>query len=248
MTLRLPSWCVAMLILAVGGQAWGAAPATRPAAAAPLRVAMWSGSAEYKSDQSLPILKKELEAKLGATCTVHNVPKENDTLPGLDDLATADVIVLFTRRTKVPADQLAKVKAYLDSGKGVVGIRTASHGFQTWLEYDKLVQGGDYQNHAKDAVAKVTPAEKSKDHPVLAGVEAFSTPGKLYFNPKLAPDVTVLLTADNGKDREPVAWVRPYRGGRVFYTSLGVPDDFKDKAFLRLMTNAVQWAAARNGN
>jgi type 1 glutamine amidotransferase len=32
-------------------------------------------------------------------------------------------------------------------------------------------------------------------------------------------------------------------GGRVFYTSLGHPDDFKQPAFGVLLRNAVYWAA-----
>ncbi|MDQ3625444.1 MAG: hypothetical protein M3463_23715, partial [Verrucomicrobiota bacterium] len=37
----------------------------------PLRVAMFSGSKEYKSAETLPILKKELEGKYGVVCRVH---------------------------------------------------------------------------------------------------------------------------------------------------------------------------------
>ena len=39
------------------------------------------------------------------------------------------------------------------------------------------------------------------------------------------------------EETEPVAWVREKDGRRVFYTSLGHPDDFKDENFMRLLTN-----------
>jgi type 1 glutamine amidotransferase len=205
---------------------------------------MWSGSAEYKSNETLPVLKAHLEKQLGATCTIHEVPKANDALPGIDDLEACDVAVIFVKRVKLPPDQLAKVKRYVDAGRPVVGLRTASHAFQTWLAFDPAVLGGDYKGHEKrDLPAAVTrrrPAHKAAGHPVLAGVPAFATPGKLYHNPKLATDATVLLTADNGQTKQPVAWVRDHNGGRVFYTSLGVPDDFKDPAFVKLLTNAVR--------
>jgi type 1 glutamine amidotransferase len=35
-------------------------------------------------------------------------------------------------------------------------------------------------------------------------------------------------------------------GGRVFYTSLGGPDDFKNESFRRLVVNAIFWTAKRN--
>jgi type 1 glutamine amidotransferase len=42
-----------------------------------------------------------------------------------------------------------------------------------------------------------------------------------------------------------VAWVRLHRGGRVFYTSLGHPDDFRQPSFLRLLVNAIFWTTRR---
>ncbi|MCP5519905.1 MAG: ThuA domain-containing protein, partial [Verrucomicrobiales bacterium] len=43
---------------------------------------------------------------------------------------------------------------------------------------------------------------------------------------------------------EPVAWTRLYgpKQARVFYTSLGHPDDFKEAGFRRLLLNGVLWA------
>jgi type 1 glutamine amidotransferase len=76
-------------------------------------------------------------------------------------------------------------------------------------------------------------------------VKPFGTPGKLYKNPSLAADVTLLLTGIAPGKQEPVAWVRERPGGRVFYTSLGVPEDFTDADFLHLMANAVFWTARR---
>lgn len=240
--------CVAVLALATLGDggvaAAAAAPTTGEAPVKSLRVVMWSGSAEYKSDESLPVLKAQLEKRLGAACTIYNVTRLDD-LPGIADLDACDVMVLYTRRLTLPDDQVAKLKRYFDRGKPVVGIRTASHAFQTWLAFDRVVLGGDYKNHDRDKPARIAPAGPAEGHPVLAGVAAFATGGKLYNNPALAPDATVLLTGDNGTNRQPVAWVRTHNGGRVFYTSLGTPDDFKDPTFLTLLTNAVGWAGGR---
>jgi hypothetical protein len=33
---------------------------------------------------------------------------------------------------------------------------------------------------------------------------------------------------------------------RIFYTSLGVPDDFKNDDFLRLIVNAIYWTTHRD--
>src|SRR5689334_2288736 len=113
----------------------------------PLNVVMFSGSAEYQSDQSLGAFKTLLEDKHHCKCTLNVVPEKGDKLPGVEGLEKADVAIFFTRRVKLNDEQLAKVKKYVGSGKGVVGVRTASHGFQTWLEFDPQILGGSYNNH-----------------------------------------------------------------------------------------------------
>jgi len=44
------------------------------------------------------------------------------------------------------------------------------------------------------------------------------------------------------KEPEPVAWTNSYKRSRIFYTSLGHPDDFRNAQFRRLLINAVFWA------
>src|SRR4051812_7261334 len=99
-------------------------------AKAPLKVAMFSGSVEYKSTETLGGLKTLLEAKHGCQCTLHVVEEKGTKLNGIEDLDTADVAIFFTRRVSLAPDQLERVKKFVSRGKGVVGIRTASHGFQ----------------------------------------------------------------------------------------------------------------------
>jgi type 1 glutamine amidotransferase len=41
---------------------------------------------------------------------------------------------------------------------------------------------------------------------------------------------------------EPVAWVNTAKNRRVFYTSLGNPDDFKQPFFRRLLLNGILWS------
>jgi putative heme-binding domain-containing protein len=227
------------------------APAKTPGANAPgspqtkkLKVCLVSGSFEYKSDESLAAFQKYLEANFPVECTRVSAKAEKDTtLAGLEHLDTADVAVFFTRRLRLEGDALERVKKYAKSGKPIVGIRTASHGFQNWLEMDKEVFGGDYQGHfgAKTA-CEVKLAEKGKGHPILAGVMPYRSNGSLYKNPGVAPDVTVLVTGTIPSGQtEPVAWVREKDGRRVFYTSLGHPDDFRDPNFTRLLVNALAW-------
>jgi type 1 glutamine amidotransferase len=75
-------------------------------------------------------------------------------------------------------------------------------------------------------------------------VRPFSS-GKLYKTGELAPTATALQIGTNDKGRQVVTLVNEYRGGRVFYTSLGIREDFRDENFRRLLVNAIHWATRR---
>lgn len=210
-----------------------------------IKIVLLSGSKEYQSETTLPLLKAELEKARGVSCVFIQGEDKGTNLPGLEAISDADVVVVFTRRITLPPEQIELLKKYCDSGKGIVGIRTASHAFQNWLEFDKEVLGGDYQGHDEDAVAQVKVKDEAQKHPVVSGFSPFSTPGTLYRNPKLAQDAEVLMTASTPTNEQPVAWVRLHKGGRVFYTSLGHPKDFENSIFVRMLVNATLWAGGR---
>ena len=222
------------------------APPQDPAPSSPpLRVCLVSGSLEYESDASLEALQEHLERNYNVKCT-RAFRRTDEDLPGLENLESCDVMLLFTRRLKLQGESLERVKRYCLSGKPIVGIRTASHAFQTWLDLDREVFGGSYKGHyGKGPVCEVRFTDKARGHPILEGVREFSSQASLYRNPENAPDVDVLLTGTAGGKTEPVAWTRLYKGARIFYTSLGDQGDFKNEHFRRMIVNALFWTAGR---
>src|SRR5262249_31659563 len=101
------------------------AAAPRPAGdKAPLKVCLVSGSLEYESDKSLAAFRKYLEEKYPVKCS-QAFRKSDDDLPGLENLETCDVMLLFTRRLTVGGEQLERIKKYCQGGKPVVAVRTA---------------------------------------------------------------------------------------------------------------------------
>jgi type 1 glutamine amidotransferase len=212
---------------------------------APLRVCFIAAAGEYHPDETLPILQAYLEKKYGIVST-RIFTKDKTDLPGLENLDNCDVAVLFTRRLELKGDQLERIKKYCQSGKPLVGIRTASHAIQTWLDLDKEVFGGNYQNHYKEGPLTQVSIAVAQYHPILKGVKGFASKGSLYKNHGHAKDIGVLLHGETpGQEVEPVAWTRLYKGGRIFYTSLGHQKDFEEESFLRLVGNAVLWVAQR---
>ena len=210
-----------------------------------LKLCMLSGSFEYDSEASLAIFHEYIEKNRPVEATQVTYKNEDDdqSLAALQDM---DVLLVFTRRLNTTGKELDRFKTYCATGKPIVGVRTASHAYQNWLDFDKEVLGGDYQGHygaGPIAHAEIDPS--AKDHPILQGISNFDSYGSLYKNPSLAADTTMLLTGRTEEHTEPVAWTRIHRGGRVFYTSLGHQRDFEVEMFLRLLANAVLWAGGR---
>ncbi len=210
-----------------------------------LKVCLVSGSLEYDSDKSLAAFQEYLEASYNVKCS-RAFRKTDEEIPGLENLANCDVMLLFTRRLKPAGEALERIRKYCQSGKPIVGARTASHAFQTWLDLDKEVLGGSYTGHfGKGPPCDVKFTEKAKGHPILDGVREFASTGSLYKNSSNAADTETLLMGTSGGKTEPVAWTRLHKGGRIFYTSLGDQTDFQSDNFRRLLANALFWASKR---
>jgi type 1 glutamine amidotransferase len=94
---------------------------------------------------------------------------------------------------------------------------------------------------------EIKAAEGASGHPILEGVNLTELRGNgsLYKVRPLARSTTPLLIGSiPDKPTEPDLWLHATKaGGRVVYTSLGHPDDFKEPAFNRLLKNAIHWAA-----
>jgi putative heme-binding domain-containing protein len=210
-----------------------------------LRVCLVSGSLEYNSDESLSRFQKYLEDRYHVQCS-RAFRRSDDDVPGLENLEHCDVMLLFTRRLSISGEQLERVKKYCVAGKPVVAVRTASHAFQNWLALDRDVLGGDYRGHyGVGPLVDVRLRQQAKDHPILDGIRPFQSAGSLYKNPQVARDVEVLLTGGIRDHTEPVAWTRVHNSGRIFYTSLGHPQDFNEESFRQLLANALFWCTKR---
>jgi type 1 glutamine amidotransferase/nicotinamidase-related amidase len=213
----------------------------------PLKIVFAIAEDEYHAKESLPAFAKaELEAKLGAQCVFLESDSKTD-LPGLEALKEADVLVMFLRRRELPPEQLKAFQVYFDSGKPLVALRTSCHAFQNWLEFDQAVLGCHYDNHyGKESAITVVPAASASDSPLLRGIDAkgWTTASTLY---KVLPLSDTCRPVLNGaipeRSAEPIAWTNTHRGGRVFFTSLGSPQDFGDPRFKRLLFNGVAWAS-----
>lgn len=252
-----------LLLLAVIVMTLSLAVATTPQSS---HVVFMIGEDEYHTWETLPEFgKKDLEPRGYRVTIVHADPADKNNFPGLvDALRTADALVLSVRRRTPPREQLDAVRAHLAAGRPLVGIRTACHAFalrptdppaaaplSTWQDFDPAVLGGHYTNHhPAGPQTTITLAPGARAHSILKdiSVAGLTGSGSLYKVSPLVNDTTLLLMGEiPGQPAEPVAWTHLYgpKRARIFYTSLGHPDDFKNAEFRHLLVNGVAWALGK---
>ena len=229
-------------------------------------VVVMIGEDEYHTWETLPeFADRDLRPRGYLVTIVNQDAADKNNFPGLvDALRTADLLVVSVRRRTPPTEQLDAVRAYLAAGKPLVGIRTACHAFalrpadppaaaaqSTWQDFDPQVLGGHYTNHhAEGPPTAVTVAPGGGMHPILKGISVAGLvgAGSLYkVSPLEKGAAPLLMGAIPGQPAEPVAWTHLYgtKQARVFYTSLGHPDDFKNAEFRRLLGNGIAWALGK---
>lgn len=224
-------------------------------------IAIVMAEREYDTADSLP--KFALE-ELGKDFKISLVFAEGEgehrnSLPGVEVIADADVVLVSVRRRNLPKAQIDLFRQHVAAGKPLLGIRTASHAFHQfkggkpegldeWSDFDGTVLGGSYRGHHGSKLTSFAEANSAQaKHPILKGVDAakFQTYGSLYEVRPLAESTTVLMngSAQGVDEGEPVAWtnVGP-GGGKVFYTSLGHVYDFDSPGFRTMLRNAVYWS------
>lgn len=220
------------------------------------------GEDEYLTWETLPSFAKSDVQPLGHRVTIiHADVTDKNNFPGIiEALKDADLLLVSVRRRTPPKEQLDAVRAFLAAGKPLIGIRTASHAFAlrpketlanekiaNWQEFDPEVLGGNYSNHHRgEDKTIITLVPGAESHTILKDIKIAELIGNgtLYKNTPLAKTATPLLigTIPN-QPAEPIAWTHSYgpKKAKVFYTSLGHADDFKEPSFRRLMLNAIAW-------
>jgi len=165
------------------------------------RIVLIAADQEYRSEESMPMMAKILSTHHGFDCTVLFVVNDKGEvdptmpvypekgrefkehhIPGLEHLASADLVIFFPRLLTLPMVQRELIVKYIDSGRPIISIRTGNHGFHAALPYKingrqvrwgEDVLGGTFLNHhgqwQADSTRGIIVAEQ-KEHPILTGV------------------------------------------------------------------------------
>ena len=232
-----------------------------------------TGDHEYSGEETLPIIAAELEKNYGMrTIVLKAYPDHNSekNIPGLEALKDADLAVFYLRWRQLPKEQLALIEEYLKKGKPVMGFRTSTHAFNfpkdhesvKWNAFGEFALnsppgwGGKaaHTHYGHNSTTDVTIIPEQAKNPLLTGVAlAFHVSSWLY---RVLPDYPVKgstwllmgksVNPDKAAIDNPVAWTGTNSfGGKVFMTTLGHPEDFRQEGFQRLVINAIHWGVGK---
>ena len=199
------------------------------------KVVLIAADQEYRSEQSMPMMAKILSQHHGFDCTVLfgvNDKGEVDPtmpvypekgkefkehhIPGLDQLASADLVVFFPRLLTLPMSERQLIVQYIDSGKPIISLRTGNHGFHGALPYKingknvnwgEDVLGGSFMGHhgryhADSTRGMIVPEQMN--HPILTGVSDIWGNSDVYRTYKEGSSLPVGCTA--------LVWGQPLMG------------------------------------
>ncbi|MEY4940933.1 MAG: hypothetical protein RIQ93_2668, partial [Verrucomicrobiota bacterium] len=145
----------------------------RAAGADRIRVALVSGAPTYNSDAILAKAQRHLEALYPFDCTLIAANPTGEGFDRMERLLDADVALFFVRRRTPPAETLAIVRKFVDSGKGIVAVGPSSHAWQEWPTFDVDVLGAKYGGPY--AEGKGVTDLRLRPHAILTGGEDFTT-------------------------------------------------------------------------
>lgn len=186
-------------------------------------IVLIAGDEEYRSEEALPMLGKILAVRHGFRCTVlfsidpeSGVidPDNRTNIPGLENLHGADMMIIATRMRELPDAQMKHIDAFVNSGKAIMGLRTATHAFaykrnskSPYAKYhfrSKEWEGGfgrqvlgdtwvSHHGHHKHESTRGVINEKMTGHPILSGVDDIWGPTDVYGVKSLTGDAKVLV-------------------------------------------------------
>ena len=233
-----------------------------------------TGDHEYSGEATLPIVAAELEKNYGFRVKVLKAYPDHNAeanIPGLEALKDADLAVFYLRWRKLPAEQVQMIEDYLKSKKPMVGFRTTTHAFnypkghplEKWNAFGEFAfnsppgWGGinKHTHYGHESSTDVTMIDSVANDPILHDVgKTFHARSWLYQvlpnypskgSKALMMGHSIKPNNKNAYDN-PVAWTGTNSfGARIFFTTLGHPEDFDQEPFQHMVINAIHWAAGK---
>jgi type 1 glutamine amidotransferase len=233
------------------------------------KILIFSRTAGFRHS-SIPVGAKAIAMlgdKTGAYTAFHT---EDESFFEPEKLKTFDAVFMMnttgncffpkegTKEEKAKREEMLKksLQDFVASGKGLIGVHSATDTYGGWKEYNKMM-GGAFAGHPWHKKVPVKVLEPK--HPLNAPFEGenFEITDEIYqfrADTALPTDRKFLLALDNEKLSDinkgarkdglyPISWVATYGKGRTFYCSLGHREEiFWNPTILKHYLAGIQYA------
>ena len=169
-------------------------------------------------------------------------------------LAHFDGLIFASTTGELPIPDIDAFLAWLKTGKAFIGFHAASDTLKKSDAYCDMI-GGHFAGHPWNAGGEHGFVVHEPAHRLVAMFpQRFRMKDEIYqYDLRYKPEnLRVLLSIDMPASTPkepwhvPVAWVREYGQGRVFYTNFGHNDaTWKDPLFKQHMQEGIAWALKR---
>jgi len=213
------------------------------------RVLLLGGGGCHDYKACCPVLQNYLEA---AGFKVDYVANDLDCFLA-PRMAAYDLAVIYHTGGELNVEQKRGLVEWVASGKGYVGVHAAGDSFGSSPEYVAMI-GGFFKAHPFTREYIVTLNDNT--HPVTREIKGYVVKDWEkwpVFEYKVTdeqylldydPRVQVLASTTFRGRLWPVAWVKPWGKGKVFYLALGHDvDGCRNPFFQAIFTGGAVWAA-----
>ena len=212
-----------------------------------------TGAYTVTATEDESFLEPEKLAKFDAVFMLNTT--ENCFRPKVADKTNKEQVEAANKREEELKKSLAD---FVSSGKGLIGVHSATDTYKGWKEYNQMMGGAFVSHpwHKKVPVKVVDP--KSPINAVFDGKD-FEIADEIYMfrdDTALAKDRKFLLVMDiekmdekdkaGGKRKDgsyPISWINTFGKGRCFYCSLGHREEiFWNPTILQHYLAGIQYA------
>ncbi len=169
-----------------------------------------------------------------------------------ENLKKYDMVMFYTTGALPIAEEDMKYFLHdwlTQKGHGFIGFHSAADTYGDYQPYWDMV-GGTFNGHPWNAGDTDTITVHDPDHSTMKPFgSSFQIKDEIYQYKNWQPEkVRVLMSLDMSKCTPsmpyhvPVAWVKPWGEGRVYFNNLGHnPSTWQDKRFLDSVTAGIRW-------
>lgn len=196
--------------------------------------------------------------KLGKTYGFTVDASDDPAIFTQDNMQQYDVLIFSNTNNEAFDTEAQKqvFQEFIRSGKGFVGIHSASGSERNWPWFAKML-GGRFVRHPK--LQPFTIKKMDNNHPSTAFLpDHWQWEDECYYHKNINPDIHVLLAADLSTVEDdqkedypgdifgglvPLSWCHEFDGGREWYTALGHKAEYyENPEFLRHILGGIIWA------